>query len=69
MPVEYLTPRAEERALEVQGILASQGRHRAPSVADLLLAAIAEQADLTVLERDKDFRIIADVTGQSIESV
>jgi len=69
MPIEYLTPRAEERAIEVQGILASQGQHRAPSVADLLIAAIAEQADLIVLERDKDFRLIAEVTGQPIESI
>ncbi len=30
MPVEYLTPAVEERALEVQRILADRGQHRAP---------------------------------------
>jgi predicted nucleic acid-binding protein len=32
MPVEYVTPAAEERAVEVQHWLAGRGQHRAPSV-------------------------------------
>jgi predicted nucleic acid-binding protein len=52
MPVEYLTPAIEERALEVLGLLADQGRHRAPSIPDLLIAATAELAGLTVLHCD-----------------
>jgi predicted nucleic acid-binding protein len=67
MPVEFLTPAAEQRAVEVQMILADQGRHRAPSVPDLLIAAAAEQAGLTVLHQDKDFEIIAEITGQPVE--
>jgi hypothetical protein len=67
MPVEYLTPPVEDRAVEVQGLLAERGHHRAPSVPDLLLAAAAELADLTVLHVDKDFELIAEVTGQAME--
>jgi predicted nucleic acid-binding protein len=67
MPVEYLTPRIEDRAVELQGILAERGQHRAPSVPDLLVAATGELAQLTVLHVDKDFDLIASVTGQSVE--
>lgn len=67
MPVEYLTPRIEDRALELQSVLAERGQHRAPSVPDLLIAATAELAELTVLHVDKDFELIADITGQPIE--
>lgn len=67
MPVEYLTPRIEDRSLEVQAALSARGQHRAPSVPDLLIAATAELADLTVLHLDRDFELIADVTGQPLE--
>ena len=67
MPVEYATPAIEDRALEVQMILAGRGHHRAPSIPDLLIAATAELAGLTVLHRDKDFELVAEVTGQPVE--
>ena len=67
MPVEYLTPRIEERALDVQMALAERGHHRAPSIPDLLIAATAELADLTVLHLDKDFDLIAEISGQPTE--
>lgn len=67
MPVEHATPAIEARVVEVQGILARQGRHRAPSIPDLLIAATAELAELVVLHRDKDFDLIAEVTGQAVE--
>ena len=67
MPIEYLTPRIEDRALELQFGLAERGQHRAPSVPDLLIAATAELAELTVLHVDKDFELIAEVTGQPLE--
>jgi predicted nucleic acid-binding protein len=67
MPVEYLTPAIEDRALEVQLILAAKGQHRAPSIPDLLIAASAELAGLAVLHLDKDFELIAKVTGQATE--
>ena len=67
MPVEYLTPAVEDRALQVQNALAERGHHRAPSIPDLLIAAAAELAELTVLHIDKDYDLIADVTGQPVE--
>lgn len=67
MPVEYLTPAIEERALAVQLLLAGKGQHRAPSIPDLLVAATAELAGLTVLHLDKDFDLIAAITGQPCE--
>jgi predicted nucleic acid-binding protein len=67
MPLRYLTLGAERRALEVQGTLAGLGRHRAASVADLLLAALAEGSQLTMLHLGKDFDLIAQVTGQAVE--
>lgn len=66
MPVEHLTPAIEDRALEVQLLLADRGQHRAPSIPDLLIAATAEKAGLTVLADDKDFTLIAAITGQPI---
>ena len=67
MPVEYLTPAMEQRAEAVQGLLADRGQHRAPSIPDLLVAAAAELADLTVLHVDKDFELIATITAQPLE--
>ena len=67
MPVEHLTPAIEDRALEVQMLLADRGQHRARSIPDLLIAATAEKAGLTVLAVDKDFDLIAAITGQSVE--
>lgn len=51
MPVEYLTPAAEDRTVDVQR----------------LLAAVAELSQRTVLHLDKDFELIADLTGQPLE--
>lgn len=45
----------------------AQGQHRPPSVADLLIAAIAEAAGLGVLHVDKDFDLIGAVTGQPVQ--
>jgi predicted nucleic acid-binding protein len=67
MPVEYLTPAIEDRAVEVLALLADRGQHRAPSIPDLIIAATAELADLTVLHLNKDFDIIAQITGQLME--
>ena len=67
MPVEYLTPAIEDRAVEVLTLLADRGQHRAPSIPDLIIAATAELAGLTVLHLDKDFDVIAQITGQPVE--
>jgi predicted nucleic acid-binding protein len=67
MPVEYLTPAVEDRAVEVQRLLAERGQHRAPSIPDLLIAAAAELNQRTVLHLDKDFDLIAEISSQPVE--
>lgn len=65
----YTPPRAEDRAVEVQTILTERGHHRAPSIPDLLVAATAEANDHVVLHLDKDFELIAEITGQPVERI
>lgn len=67
MPLEYSSPAIEDRAVEILLLLADRGQHRAPSIPDLLIAATAELANLTVLHVDKDFDLIASITGQPVE--
>lgn len=67
MPVERLTPAIEDRAEEIQYLLAERGQHRAPSIPDLIIAATAELTTLTVLHLDKDFELIAEITGQPVQ--
>jgi hypothetical protein len=67
MPVENQTPAIEDRAVEVLTLLADRGQHRAPSIPDLIIAANAELAGLTILHLDKDFEVIAAITGQPLE--
>lgn len=58
-----------ERALDIGQALAEKGGslHRAPSLPDAIVAVAAERAGLTVLHYDKDFDLIAEVTGQPCE--
>ena len=67
MPIEYLTPSVEDRAVAVQTALADRGQHRVPSIPDLLNAAAAEVGQLTVLHLDQDYELIAGITGQPVE--
>lgn len=69
IPVIYLTPAIEDRAIEVQLLLAERGHHRAVSVPDLLVAAAAELTGLTVLHLYKDFDLVAEVTSQPVERI
>lgn len=69
MPVEYLTPVIEDRAVEILVLLGDRGQHRAPSVPDILIAATAELTGLTVLHHDKDYELIAEITGQPLEQL
>jgi predicted nucleic acid-binding protein len=52
------------RAAEVQGLLAAKATHRAVSLADLLIAAVAERHRVTLLHYDADFDLIAKSTTQ-----
>jgi predicted nucleic acid-binding protein len=67
MPVEYLTPAIEDRAVQIKTALAGRGHHRAPSLPDILIAATADRSGLTVLHADEDFELIAEVTDQLLE--
>lgn len=57
------------RALDLGEALAKKGGslHRAPSMPDAVVAVAAERTSLTVLHYDKDFDLIAGVTGQPCE--
>lgn len=67
----YLTTVEDDfvRAIEVMTELARRRLHRTASIPDLLIAAVAERSDLTVLHYDRDFDRIAAVTGQPTEWV
>ena len=58
-----------DRAIDVLEGLAKYGRHRTAGIPDLLIAAVAERNSLTVLHYDKDFDLIAKVTGQATQWV
>lgn len=58
-----------DRASDVQAMLAARSQHRGAAIADLIIAAAAEAADLVVLHYDADFDRISDVTGQPTEWV
>ena len=49
--------------------LALRGQHRAVGLPDLLIAAVAERAQVTVLHYDADYDLVAAVTGQSTQWV
>lgn len=56
------------RAIEVQGLLTARGQHRV-ALADLVIAATAELNGAVVLHYDKDYDVIAAVTGQPVRWV
>jgi predicted nucleic acid-binding protein len=69
MPRVPVTDDAVNRALEVQAMLAERSQHRAVTLPDLLIAACAEAAGLTVLHYDADYDRIAKVTNQPVQWV
>ena len=50
-----------------QAALADRSQHRGPKPIDLLIAAIAETHDATLLHYDRHFDLIARATGQPAE--
>lgn len=64
-----MTDGAYERADEVQRELAESGRHRSAGPVDLVLAATAERQRLILLCDDRDFEVVASVTGQPVRRV
>jgi predicted nucleic acid-binding protein len=63
-----ITPEVMRRSIDVQHELARRGQHRVP-IPDLIIAAAAERAGLSLLHYDADFERIAEVTGQPQEWV
>lgn len=63
--------RVWRRATDVLQLLADRGplRHRQVGLPDLLIAAAAELAELPVLHYDRDFEMIAAVTGQPVHAL
>lgn len=68
-PRAVMDQKVLDRAVDVQDVLATRSRHRGAKLADLLIAAAAEAAGLVVLHYDRDFELIAEVTGQPAEWV
>lgn len=63
LEILHIDADVEDRVTWIMRKLASRGQHRAPSIADLFVSAVALTNDATVLHYDKDFELIADVTG------
>ena len=67
LPMIDMDQRDFDRAVAVMDLLARQGKHRGPRIPDLLIAAVADRAGLSVLHYDRDFDLISSVTGQAVE--
>ncbi len=69
LPRVPVTESIIDRGLEVQARLAKRSQHRAVPLPDLIVAACAESAGLTVLHYDADYDRIAQITGQPTQWV
>lgn len=58
-----------DRSIDVMGRLARIGHHRAVSIPELIIAAVAERAGLVVVHYDQDFDHIARITEQPVQWV
>ena len=63
--------RVWRRATDVFEQFAERGplHHRQVALPDLLVAAAAELAELPLLHYDRDFELIAEVTGQPVRAI
>jgi hypothetical protein len=64
-----MTDGGYERADEIQHKLTETGQHRSAGPVDLLIAATAERQRLILLTDDRDFEVVASVTGQPVRRV
>ncbi len=69
LPRVPMSEEVVDRALEVQAHLAKRSQHRGVPLPDLIIAACAESAGLTVLHYDADYERIAEVTSQALQWV
>jgi len=68
LPADEVVWRLARRTL-VQFAHLPGGRRRAPGLATILVAAIAERHEVAVLHDDPRFELIAEVTGQRVARV
>ncbi|MGH3300840.1 MAG: PIN domain nuclease [Streptosporangiaceae bacterium] len=63
---EWLATHDEDwhRALDVQAVLWRSGQLRSVGFPDLLIAAVAEREQVTLMHYDRDYDLIAEVTRQ-----
>jgi predicted nucleic acid-binding protein len=68
---EWLATHDEDwhRALDIQAALWRSGRVRAVGFPDLLIAAVAERAHVTLMHYDSDYDVIAGITRQPMQWV
>ena len=71
VPLISMTAADWVRARDVQSLLAHQrrGQHKSVEIPELLIAATAERAGLTLVHYDQDCETIGSVTGQSMRWV
>jgi predicted nucleic acid-binding protein len=62
-----ITEADHRRSLEIQLALSAKGQHRALSLVDALVAAVAEAREMTILHYDGDYETVAAITGQRHE--
>lgn len=58
-----------DRATQLMEELAGRSHHRAVGIPDLLISAVAERANLTVIHYDSDYEFVAEITGQPMQWV
>jgi predicted nucleic acid-binding protein len=71
LPAVPIEPPLWRRATEVFEQLSRRGplHHRQVALPDLLVAAAAELAGMPVCHYDRDFELIAEVTGQPVRAI
>ena len=71
LPQIRIGGRVWSRALDVFERFAESGplHHRGVAIPDLLIAAAAEVAEVPLCHYDRDFELIAEVTGQPVRAI
>ena len=67
LPSAPITPAVMERSMRLAEMLAEAGYHRGAKPVDLVIAAAAEAARITVLHYDADYERIGAVSNQPTE--
>jgi hypothetical protein len=68
LPRLWINAEVEDAALDAQRDLAHRGHHRSASPSDVLIAACAHVHGAGVLHYDRDYDVLAELTGLAFES-